>query len=65
MIYSGVVFMNYYYYEVNFYWENFDLFSCTDEKIYLYLYIFVVYFGYLVFLATISNAIVGNSLNIF
>ena len=45
--YLEVVILNYYYYEC-FCWVNFDLFSITDEMIYLVLYIFVVYFDCLV-----------------
>ena len=51
-----MVFMNYFYCE-RFCWVNFDLFSCTDEMIYLVLYFFVVYFGYFVVFSAFGNAV--------
>ena len=44
--YLEVVFQSYFYREY-FYLVNFGLFSCIDKMIYLVLYTFVVYFGYL------------------
>ena len=61
-----VVFLNYLYYEC-FCWVKFDLFSCIGEMIYLVLYIFVVYFGYLVVFVCIRQCCVrifGNNYTI-
>ena len=47
--------MNYYYCEC-FCLVNYGLFSCTDKKIFLVLYVSVVFSDYLAVLSTFSNA---------
>ena len=57
--YLKMSFLNYFYYE-RFCLVNFDLFSCVDEMIYLVVYIFVVFSGYLVVFVCIRQCCVRN-----